>query len=234
MFMSRVGWKVWTLDPAEPSWRFGRRLSSQEIDTAVRHLSKADPKLRALIGRVGKLRVRGGLAPYEALVVSILYQQLAGSAADAITSRFKGLFGGHLPLPAQLLNEPDSNLRGAGLSRRKVEYLKDLSRRVVDGSLDLESLPSKGDEEIISILDEVKGIGRWTAQMFLIFPLCRLDVLPTGDLGIRAAVQELYGLDELPSEIEVGEIASDWHPYCTVASLYLWRLGELDDPRPGG
>ena len=155
MFMSRGGRKVGTLDPTEFTWRFGRRLSPKEIDAAVRHLSKADPKLKALIGRVGKLSVRGGLGLYEALVTSILYQQLAGSAADAITGRFKGLFGGRLPLPAQLLDEPDSTLRGAGLSRRKIEYLKDLSRRVVEGSLDLDSLPSKGDEEVISILDEV-------------------------------------------------------------------------------
>jgi DNA-3-methyladenine glycosylase II len=217
------------LDPAEASWRFGRRLTPKEIDAAVRYLSKADPRLKALIERVGRLRIRSGLDPYEALVVSILFQQLAGSAAEVITSRFKGLFGGDFPTPAQLLEEPDSNLRGAGLSRRKVEYLKDLSRRVVDGSLDLESLPSKGDEEVISILDEVRGIGRWTAQMFLIFPLSRLDVLPTGDLGIRAAVRDLYSLDSLPSEDAVAEIASKWHPYCTVASLYLWRLGELED-----
>jgi len=222
------------LDPPEGSWRFGRRLTPREIDTAVRHLSRADPKLKALIGKVGKLRVHGGLEPYEALVVSILFQQLAGSAAEAITIRFKGLFGGSFPTPAQLLQEPDSNLRGAGLSRRKVEYLKGLSRRVADGSLDFASLPSKGDEEVISILDEVKGIGRWTAQMFLIFPLSRPDVLPAGDLGIRAAVKELYGLDDLPSEDEVGEIASRWHPYCTVASLYLWRLSELEEGKAGG
>ena len=222
------------MDPAESSWSFGRRLTLKEVHKAVRHLSQADPKLKALIGKVGRLRIHGGLEPYEALVVSILYQQLAGSAADAITNRFKGLFGGGFPTPAQLLREPDSNLRGAGLSRRKVEYLKDLSRRIADGSLDLASLPSKEDEEVISILDEVKGIGRWTAQMFLIFPLSRLDVLPTGDLGIRAAVKELYELDDLPTEDEVGEVASKWHPYCTVASLYLWRLNELKDSKAGG
>jgi DNA-3-methyladenine glycosylase II len=217
------------LDPAEASWRFGRSITPKEIEAAVHHLGRADPKLNVLIRRVGRLRIRSGLDPYEALVVSILFQQLAGSAAEAITRRFKALFEGNFPTPVQLLEEPDSNLKSAGLSRRKVEYLKDLSRRVVDGSLDLASLPSKGDEEVISILDEVRGIGRWTAQMFLIFPLSRLDVLPTGDLGIRAAVKELYGLDDLPSEEAVGEIASKWHPYCTIASLYLWRLGELED-----
>jgi DNA-3-methyladenine glycosylase II len=222
------------LDPAEVSWRFGRKLTPKEIDTAIRHLTQADPKLKALIEKVGRLRIHSGLEPYEALVVSILFQQLAGSAAEAITNRFKGLFGGRFPTPAQLLREPDSQLRSAGLSRRKVEYLKGLSRRVVDGSLDLASLPSKGDEEVISILDEVKGIGRWTAQMFLIFPLSRLDILPTGDLGIRAAVKELYGLEELPSEDEVGDIASKWHPYCTVASLYLWRLSEVEDGEADG
>jgi len=217
------------LDPAEVSWRFGRRFTSKEIDTAVRHLSQADPKLMALIEKVGGLHIRSGLEPYEALVMSILFQQLAGSAAEAITNRFKGLFGGRFPTPTQLLREPDSQLKRAGLSRRKVECLKDLSRRIVDGSLDLASLPSKGDEEVISILDKVKGIGRWTAQMFLIFPLSRLDVLPTGDLGIRVAVKELYGLEEIPSEDEVGDIGSKWHPYRTVASLYLWRLNEVDD-----
>jgi len=222
------------LDPAVVSWRFGRRFAPKEIDRAVRHLSQADPKLNALIEKVGKLRIRSGLEPFEALVLSILFQQLAGSAAQVITNRFKVLFRGRFPTPAQLLREPDSQLRKAGLSRRKVQYLKDLSRRIVDGSLDLASLQSKGDEEVISILDEVKGIGRWTAQMFLIFPLIRLDILPTGDLGIRAAVKELYGLEELPSEDEVGDIASKWHPYCTVASLYLWRLSEVEDGEADG
>jgi len=217
-----------SLDP-EATWRFGRRLTPRELDRAARHLSRMDPKLRPVIEKVGKLRLHDGLEPFEALVVSIVFQQLAGSAAEAILGRFKGVYGGRFPTPEQLLATEEGRLRATGLSRRKVEYLMDLSRRVAGGSLDLLTLGDRGDEEVISMLDEVKGIGRWTAQMFLIFPLGRLDVLPSGDLGIRAAVKRLYGLEELPTEDEVMEIGSRWHPYCTVASLYLWRSTDMDE-----
>ncbi len=217
------------MKPTEDSWRFGRKVHPNELDRAVAHLSEADPRLRALIRRVGRIELRSGLDALEALMVSIMYQQLAASAADAITGRFKGLYGGRFPSPSELLATPDAKLRGTGLSRRKAEYMKDLCRLFEDGSLDLMSLPSKPDEEVITLLDEVKGIGRWTAQMFLIFPLGRMDVLPTGDLGIRSAVKRLYGLEELPSEEEVEAIGSKWHPYCTIASIYLWRLTEVGE-----
>ncbi len=212
----------------EPTWKFGRKLSPKELDAAARHLSSADPRLGVVIKKVGRLRIRRGLEPFQALVESIIFQQLAGSAAGAILSRFKGLYENRFPTPAELAATEDGRLREIGLSRRKAEYLKDLAGRVAGGSLDLDPLFHKTDEEVISLLDEVRGIGRWTAQMFLIFPLGRLDVLPTGDLGIRAAVKRLYGLSELPSEEEVEALGSKWHPYCTVASLYLWRMGEME------
>jgi len=215
------------LAPEETTWKFGRKLSPKEIDAAVLHLSSADPRLGPVIKKVGRLHIRQGLQPFQALVEGIIFQQLAGSAAEAILGRFKGLYGDRFPTPAELAATEDVRLRETGLSRRKAEYLKDLAKRVAGGSLDLDSLVHKTDEEVISLLDEVRGIGRWTAQMFLIFPLGRLDVLPTGDLGIRAAVKRLYDLSELPTEEEVEALGSKWHPYCTVASLYLWRMGEM-------
>jgi len=217
----------------EPTWRFGKRFTSSEMARAIAYIIRADPRLKSVVEKVGRLRLRSGLEPFEALMVSIIFQQLAGSAAEAIMGRFKNLYGDRFPTPPELLATDVDRLRRTGLSRRKVEYLKDLAGRVAGGDLDLGSLFMKGDEEVISMLCEVKGIGRWTAQMFLIFPLGRQDVLPTGDLGIRAAVMKLYELDHLPSEREVAEIGSKWHPYCTVASLYLWRMGELKEGKGG-
>jgi DNA-3-methyladenine glycosylase II len=217
------------MKPPKGEWRLGRAFSEGELRAATAHLGRVDPKLKAVIRKVGKLRIPEGFAPFESLVISIMFQQLAGSAAEAILARFKGLYSGQLPPPSRLLTTSDSDLRKTGLSRRKIEYLKDLSRRVSDGSLDLAKLSSLEDEEVISQLDAVRGIGRWTAQMYLIFTLGRPDVLPTGDLGIRAAVQRLYGLKAIPTEEEVEAVGSKWRPYSTVASLYLWRAGEAED-----
>ena len=215
------------MEPVDVSWRFGKTFTAGELSRAVAHLSREDPKLRTLISKVGRLRLHRGLKPFEALVVSIIFQQLAGSAAEAILGRFKAVYGSRFPGPDDVLATSDAELRATGLSRKKIEYMKDLSRRVADGSLDLSELPPMSDESIIARLDEVKGIGRWTAQMFLIFTLRRPDVLPSGDLGIRAAVKKLYGLQELPTEKELESIGSRWHPYCSIAALYLWRLSEI-------
>lgn len=152
-----------------------------------------------------------------------MYQQLAGSAADAIHGRFMKIYGGRFPAPARLLRTPAEKLRGVGLSGRKTEYICDLARRVHDGSIDLPALASMADEQVVEKLTEVKGIGRWTAEMFLIFNLGRPDVLPVGDLGLRRAMQKLYRLRSLPEPEKMERIAEPWRPYRSVATWYLWK-----------
>lgn len=152
-----------------------------------------------------------------------MYQQLAGGAADAIRARFVKLYGGRFPAPARLLATPDGALRNAGLSGRKIEYMKDLASRVAGGRIDLAALSEMGDEEVVSQLSEVKGIGRWTAEMFLIFHLGRPDVLPVGDLGLRKAMQKTYSLRSLPPPEKMVKIAEPWRPYRSVATWYLWK-----------
>ena len=164
--------------------------------------------------------------PFQSLVEAIVYQQLAGNAADAIFGRFLKLYNGgqKFPEPAEILATDTAALRATGLSGRKIEYIRDLSARVADGRLGLTSLRSiKDNEAIIEQLVQVKGIGRWTAEMFLIFSLGRLDVLPTGDLGFRRALQKHYGLDALPDQETISKIAVPWKPYSTVATWYLWK-----------
>lgn len=217
----------------EEEWKLGRPLPPSQLKEAIRHL-RSDPKLAEVIDDVGELRLVSDFRPFEALVVGIVFQQLGGASARAILKRLKHLYGGRIPTPRRLLRTPDEELLSTGLSRRKVVSLKDLAKRLEGGSLDLERLSHLPDEEVLKVLDEVKGIGRWTAQMFLIFPLCRMDVLPAGDLGLRAAIRRAYGLKELPSEREVERIAERWHPYCTIASLYLWRYQDVRPPAERG
>ncbi|MEW6603852.1 MAG: DNA-3-methyladenine glycosylase 2 family protein, partial [Thermoproteota archaeon] len=165
---------------------------------ALRHLSVADARLAAIIESVGAYEIKLRKDPFRSLVEAIIYQQLAGSAADAIYGRFVKIYG-RFPKPEQLLATKDSKLRAAGLSGRKIEYLKDLASRVSDGRIELSQLPKLTDEHVIEQLVQVKGIGRWTAEMFLIFCLGRQDVLPVGDLGLRKAMQKVYSLAELPT-----------------------------------
>jgi DNA-3-methyladenine glycosylase II len=187
------------------------------------HIRKRDPKLRPLLDARGVLKFNPEGEPFEALVESILSQQLAGSAASAIIKKVRALFPeGELEAKKMHRMGPEK-LRAAGVSPQKLTYLKDLSARVVEGRLDLDALEAMSDEEIIEVLDEVRGIGPWTVHMFLIFTLGRPDVLPVDDYGIRVSVQRIYGLDELPKKAEIEKLAEKWHPYCTVASLYLWH-----------
>ena len=161
--------------------------------------------------------------PYEALARAIVGQQLSTKAAASIWGRVTAAFDGETPSPAQLIAaEPDA-LRDAGLSWSKVGFLQDLAERVEDGELDLDRLGELADEDVIAELIEIKGIGRWTAEMFLIFHLGRPDVVSTGDLGIRRAVQIAYGLDDLPGPTDLERIAEPWRPHRTLACLYLWR-----------
>ena len=160
---------------------------------------------------------------YEALARAIVGQQLSTKAAASIWGKLLEAFGGRAPAPADVLDADEETLRGAGLSKAKVGFLRDLAVRVDGGELDLARLPELSDEDIVAALIEVHGIGQWTAEMFLIFHLGRPDVVSTGDLGIRRAVQIEYGLDDLPAPTELERIAEPWRPHRTLACLYLWR-----------
>jgi DNA-3-methyladenine glycosylase II len=189
---------------------------------AIEHLKQADPVLAAIIEQVGPYGITFLDPDFETLVKSIVSQQLSGKVAKTIYGRLIAAAGG--PLTAEsLLRLRPARMRALGLSRQKIEYIRDLARHTRAGRVDFERLAGYSDDEVIDHLTAVKGIGVWTAHMFLIFALRRQNVLPTGDLGIRAAIRKAYGLEELPKPLEVEEMARAWHPYCTVASWYLWR-----------
>jgi DNA-3-methyladenine glycosylase II len=192
-------------------------------------LRRCDPTLAALIDGVGRLAdARAGRPEredhYGALVRSIVGQQLSVLAARAIYGRLTARFGGRPPTPAEILADDPQELRAAaGLSRAKVGYLRSLAEHVISGELELELLDALADEQVVAELVAVKGLGTWTAQMFLMFHLERPDVLPTGDLGIRRAIERAYGLDALPDAATIERIAEPWRPYRTLACRYLWR-----------
>jgi DNA-3-methyladenine glycosylase II len=196
---------------------------------ALSHLRRADPTVARLIAGFGTpdevLRRRGRRPTdaYGALLRAIVGQQLSTKAARTIFERLTALFGDRTPSPRELLDADPELLRSAGLSRAKVAYLRDLAERVEDGDLELDRLAELPDDEVSAQLTAVKGLGRWTVDMFLIFHLGRRDVLPVGDLGIRRAVQLAYGLEELPAPAELERIAEAWRPYRSLACLYLWR-----------
>jgi DNA-3-methyladenine glycosylase II len=198
---------------------------------AVAHLTATDPILGEVIRRVGPFRLtrRTDGTHFDAVCRSIIYQQLSGKAAATIHGRVLGLFGGRAPLPEELAATEDATLRGVGLSRQKLSYLKDLAARVAAGDLPIESLHDLPDEDVIDALVRVKGVGRWTAQMFLMFRLGRPDVLPDLDLGIQKAIQRAYRLRKRPLPERVLKIGAPWAPYRTVASWYLWRSLELPE-----
>jgi DNA-3-methyladenine glycosylase II len=161
--------------------------------------------------------------PYEALARAIVGQQLSTKAARSIWERLVEILGGTFPQPPAFLAADPEEVRGAGLSRSKVAFLTDLAERIDDGRLDVGALGDLSDEDVIAALTEIKGVGPWTAEMFLIFHLGRPDVLSTGDLGIRRAAQIAYGLDELPGPHDLERIAEPWRPHRTLGCLYLWR-----------
>jgi DNA-3-methyladenine glycosylase II len=194
---------------------------------AIRFLRK-DPKLAKVIDVVGKYRLSLKLDPYESLVEAIITQQLSGKAADSISKRFREIYG-RFPKPTEVIKTPHSKLRKAGLSGMKATYIKDLSKKIESNKLRLDLLKDMSDEEVIEHLTQVRGIGRWTAEMFLIFALGRLDVLPVGDLGLRKGVQKLYSLSELPQKDQIERLAEKWRPYRTVATWYIWKsLSQFD------
>ena len=195
----------------------------------IRHLSR-DRRLARVIKKVGKYEIRVTRNRYESLVGAIITQQLSGSAARSISTKFKALYAARYPKPADVAKTPDAKLRRTGLSKMKVEYIKDISRRIESGELVLQRLPRLSDEEVVEELTRIRGIGRWTAEMFMIFTLGRQDVLPVGDLGLKKGIKKLHGMGELPNEEQMLRIAEKWRPYRTVATWYLWRsLENFDD-----
>ena len=189
---------------------------------AIQHLKQSDPVLSGIIDRVGDYGIEFRDPDFETLVKSIVYQQLSGRVANVIFGRLVKAAGGKLT-PENVLKLRPGRMRALGLSGQKTAYIRDLARHTRDGRVDFEELLDLPDEAVIERLTEVKGVGVWTAHMFLIFALRRVDVLPWGDLGIRAAIRKAYGLAELPQPAEMEALAARWRPYCTVASWYLWR-----------
>jgi DNA-3-methyladenine glycosylase II len=204
-------------------------------DEGMEHLAQADPVMAAIVDAHGRLdeegRRRGRPADaYGALLRSVVGQQLSTKAARTIYGRLAGLYGDRAPTPGELMETDPERLREVGLSRAKASYLRSLAEHVISGRLELDRLDELPDEEVSAQLTDVKGLGQWTADMFLIFHLRRPDVLPVGDLGIRRAVQIAYGLEALPTPNELVKIAEPWRPHRSLASLYLWS--SLDN-KPG-
>jgi len=202
-----------------------------DAKAAAAHLRDRDPALGRLIGRVGDFRIedRAFNTPFHALFSAIISQQLSGRAARSIYRRTRAVFPrGRVTAPA-VLNTPPDRLREAGLSRAKVAAVRDLAGRSVDGTLpSARALKRLSDDQIVDVLVQVRGVGRWTAQMLLIFHLGRPDVLPVDDLGVRKGFQLTYGGEELPTRADLLAHGERWRPYRSVASWYMWRAVELD------
>jgi len=196
------------------------------LQHALDHL-KSDAVLAAIIERVGEYRITYREPQFETLVRSIVFQQLNGAAATTIFNRFKLAAGGELT-PESILKMRVPKMRKCGLSKQKISYIRDLAQRTAKGTVDFQALHAMSDAEVITTLTQIKGIGEWTAHMFLIFALQRPNVLPTGDLGVRIAIRKAYRKRKLPSPKQMEKMAKSWHPYCSVASWYLWR--SLDAP----
>lgn len=204
---------------------------TQKNDTAkaLFHLKK-DPHLKGLIARYPEPdfdSAARGMIPFNALIRAIVYQQLSGKAARTILDRFLALYPkSRFPMPQELLDTPDAKLRSAGLSAQKAGYLYDLAAKFLDGTVNPKRFKTMTDAQVYEHVVQVKGVGPWTTDMFLMFTLGRPDVLPTGDLGIQKGMQKLFKLKELPSPEKMRALAKPWEPYRSVASWYLWRLAD--------
>lgn len=200
-------------------------MAAPNYSAARRHLTKTDPRLAAIIKRVGPCRLHSAAPqdPFEALTLSIASQQLSVKAADTIFRRFCDLFPpDRKPTPERVMTLTDDQIRAVGYSRPKVSFIKDLASHVLDGRLDLKGLTEHPDEEVMRQLVAVKGIGRWTAEIFLMFRLGRLDILPADDLGLMNAVQRGYGKRKRPTAKQLRKRGEAWAPYRSVAAWYLW------------
>jgi len=192
------------------------------MEIAMLHLKSADPILAEIIARVGPYRLKTRKATFETLAKSITFQQLSGKAAGTIFGRLKAAAGGRLT-PRAFLRLNEQQLRGCGLSRQKIASISDLAQRAARGEIRFSQLQHLTDDEVISRLCRVRGVGVWTVQMFLMFALERPNVMPLSDLGIRNAVQKAYNLPAAPKPADLARIAERWHPYCSIATWYLWR-----------
>ncbi len=203
------------------------RLTPTQIQTACRHLRAADPVMKTMVDTVGPYTLRFERDRFAMLVRSIVSQQISTSAARAIRARLQQLAGPEGFTARNLSRFSLDELRAAGLSAQKASYVADLSARVDTGSLELRRIGRLSDEDVVAVLTQVKGIGRWTAQMFLIFALGRPDVFPHEDLGVRTAIRERYRMDGLPDKTTSLAIAAPWRPYASVATWYCWRTLDL-------
>jgi DNA-3-methyladenine glycosylase II len=193
---------------------------------AVDHLKKSDAILASIIARVGPCKMAYREPTFEMLARAIVFQQLSTKAARTIYGRLEEAAGGQLT-PKAIQNLSVDEMRRAGLSRQKLGYIRDLAEHAISGKVDFERLPGMSDAEVIEALTDIKGIGVWTAHMFLIFSLRRPNILPVGDLGVRMAVQRAYRKRKPPTPKQMEQIAKGWHPYCSYAAWYLWRSLEL-------
>ena len=190
---------------------------------AINHLKKADPVMAAIIAKTGPYRMQYREPVFQTLVRSIVYQQLSGKAALTIFNRLAEAAKVNPMTPEAILKLRPQKMRTLGLSKQKTVYIRELARLTRDGEVQFERLPEMEDAVIIETLTRVKGVGVWTVHMFLMFALKRPNVLPVGDLGVRAAIKKAYGLSEMPKPQDMERIAAAWHPYCSIASWYLWR-----------
>jgi DNA-3-methyladenine glycosylase II len=189
---------------------------------ALLHLKKSDPVMRAIIKRVGPCKMQFGEPKFHSLAEAIVYQQLNGKAAVTIFKRFAALAGDPLT-PAGILKLTPDQMRSVGLSKQKSSYLFDMAERAHRGELDFSRLPEMSDEEVIEHLTQVKGVGIWTAHMFLMFTLRRPNILPTGDFGVRTAIKKHYNKRKLPKPEQMEKVAKPWAPYRSIACWYLWQ-----------
>ena len=198
---------------------------TEKLRQAQKHLAANDPRLKAIIKTFGGCKLRPHRDFYAELISGIVGQQLSVRAAATIWQRILVLNSGKLPTPLELRQLKDEELRACGVSHPKIRYMKDLAQHIIDGRLDLDHISKLPNDELIEQLTAVKGIGEWSAHMFMIFSLGRLDILPTGDLGIRKAAMQVYSLRELPDVEKLRKLAkkNNWHPYESVASWYLWE-----------
>lgn len=195
------------------------------MEAAKKHLAKHDKVLDSLIDTLEVKPPAAHTNYYEELVSSIISQQLSVKAAETIQNRFKALFDDRFPSPEQILETDIETLRGVGLSRPKAGYMKDLAQKIIDDEVNFDGIDQLTNDEIVAELTAVKGIGVWTAQMFLMFCMERQDILPTGDLGIRTGIKQLYGFDHLPDAAEINQLAQQnhWHPFESIVSWYIWQ-----------
>jgi DNA-3-methyladenine glycosylase II len=210
------------------SGKRGTSMYKKEIEI----LKERDPILRGIIERAGPIEhsYHNDHDLFRSLANAIIYQQLSGKAATTILNRFIALFDGkEFPAPQDVLGASVERLREAGVSKQKAGYLKDLAQKYVDSTLQPERLPDMSDEGVIEHLTQVKGVGPWTAQMYLIFTMGRTNVFPVGDLGFRNGLTRNYGIEDFKDEEALNRVRELWHPYCTVGTLYMWRSLELEE-----